>query len=160
MSGSGKKGKKKREREREMISQLTIQQNSQASLPLLGVEHILKKQNRSFLLPGISRPEGGAGQFQQVQDLPRAWGGRNAWTDGKVFQFLDAKCELTFLSKRNPRQTNWTVLYRSKHRNGQSEDVRKKRTCYALKFQRADTGASLADVTAKRKSEPEPRKAQ
>ena len=58
-----------------MISQLTIQQNSQASLPLLGVEHILKKQNRSFLLPGISRPEGGAGQFQQVQDLPRACGG-------------------------------------------------------------------------------------
>ena len=103
------------------------------------------------------------GSFSRFKIYPGhggAGGARNAWTDGKVFQFLDAKCELTFLSKRNPCQTNWTVLYRSKHRNGQSEDVRKKRTCYALKFQRADTGASLANVTAKRKSEPEPRKAQ
>lgn len=87
-------------------------------------------------------------------------GAHYARTDGKVFQFLDAKGELPVLSKRNPRQTNWTVLYRSKHRNGQSEDIQKKRTCCALKFQRADTGASLADVTAKRKSEPELRKAQ
>ena len=70
MSGSGKKGGKKKRK----ISQLTIQQNSQASLPHLGGEYILKKQNRSFLLPSISRPEGGAGPFQGVQDLPRAWG--------------------------------------------------------------------------------------
>ena len=75
MSGSGKKGgKKKRERDKRKISRLTIQQNSQASLPHLGGEYILKKQNRSFLLPGISRPEGGAGPLQGVQDLPRAWG--------------------------------------------------------------------------------------
>ena len=74
MSGSGKKGgKKKRERDKRKISRLTIQQNSQASLPHLGGEYILKKQNR-FLLPSISRPEGGAGPFQGVQDLPRAWG--------------------------------------------------------------------------------------
>uniref|UniRef100_A0A452F5V5 Large ribosomal subunit protein eL24 n=1 Tax=Capra hircus TaxID=9925 RepID=A0A452F5V5_CAPHI len=81
-----------------------------------------------------------------------------AWTDGKVFQFLDAKCELAFLSKRSPHQINWTVLFRSKHRKGQSEEIQKKRTCCALKFQRAETGASLADVMAKRKSEPELRK--
>lgn len=87
-------------------------------------------------------------------------GGCYAWTDGKVFQFLDAKCELAFLSKRSPHQINWTVLFRSKHRKGQSEEIQKKRTCCALKFQRAETGASLADVMAKRKSEPELRKAQ
>lgn len=29
-------------------------------------------------------------------------GRRYARTDGKVFQFLNAKCELAFLSKRNP----------------------------------------------------------
>ncbi|XP_017359850.2 60S ribosomal protein L24 [Cebus imitator] len=47
-------------------------------------------------------------------------GRRYARTDGKVFQFLNAKCESAFLSKRNPRQINWTVLYRRKHKKGQS----------------------------------------
>ena len=46
-------------------------------------------------------------------------GRRYARTDGKVFQFLNAKCESAFLSKRNPRQINWTVLYRRKHKKGQ-----------------------------------------
>lgn len=57
---------------------------------------------------------------------------------------------------------NWTVLFCSyKHRKGQSErnSKEKKITCRALKFQRAET-AHLADVMAKRKSEPELRKAQ
>ncbi|KAG1939313.1 60S ribosomal protein L24 [Pimephales promelas] len=47
-------------------------------------------------------------------------GRRYARIDGKVFQFLNAKCESAFLSKRNPRQINWTVLYRRKHKKGQS----------------------------------------
>nr|8BHF_J1 Chain J1, TRASH domain-containing protein [Oryctolagus cuniculus] len=72
-------------------------------------------------------------------------GRRYARTDGKVFQFLNAKCESAFLSKRNPRQINWTVLYRRKHKKGQ---------------QRAITGASLADIMAKRNQKPEVRKAQ
>lgn len=38
----------------------------------------------------------------------------------QVFQFLNAKCESAFLTKRNPRQINWTVLYRRKHKKGQS----------------------------------------
>lgn len=38
----------------------------------------------------------------------------------QVFQFLNAKCESAFLAKRNPRQINWTVLYRRKHKKGQS----------------------------------------
>ncbi|XP_013370502.1 PREDICTED: 60S ribosomal protein L24, partial [Chinchilla lanigera] len=53
-------------------------------------------------------------------------------------------------SKRNPRQINWTVLYRRKHKKGQSEEIQKKRTRRAVKFQRAITGASLADIMAKR----------
>uniref|UniRef100_A0A667HBX0 Large ribosomal subunit protein eL24 n=1 Tax=Lynx canadensis TaxID=61383 RepID=A0A667HBX0_LYNCA len=81
-------------------------------------------------------------------------GRRYARTDGKVkgFQFLNAKCESAFLSKRNPRQINWTVLYRKK--------IQKKRTRRAVKFQRAITGASLADIMAKRNQKPEVRKAQ
>uniref|UniRef100_A0AAR2INV7 Large ribosomal subunit protein eL24 n=1 Tax=Pygocentrus nattereri TaxID=42514 RepID=A0AAR2INV7_PYGNA len=78
----------------------------------------------------------------------------------EVFQFLNAKCESAFLTKRNPRQINWTVLYRRKHKKGLSEEVTKKRTRRAVKFQRAITGASLADILAKRNQKPEVRKAQ
>ncbi|KAI3356358.1 hypothetical protein L3Q82_017574, partial [Scortum barcoo] len=87
-------------------------------------------------------------------------GRRYARIDGKVFQFLNSKCESAFLAKRNPRQINWTVLYRRKHKKGQSEEVAKKRTRRAVKFQRAITGASLAEIMAKRNQKPEVRKAQ
>ncbi|XP_040181228.1 60S ribosomal protein L24-like [Rana temporaria] len=87
-------------------------------------------------------------------------GRRYARIDGKVFQFLNAKCESAFLSKRNPRQINWTVLYRRKHKKGQSEEIQKKRSRRAVKFQRAITGASLAEIMAKRNQKPEVRKAQ
>ena len=87
-------------------------------------------------------------------------GRRYTRTDGKAFQFLNAKCESTFLSKRNPRQINWTVLYRRKHKKGQLEEIQKKRTCRAVKFQQAIIGASLADIMAKRNQKPEVKKAQ
>uniref|UniRef100_H0WDW8 Large ribosomal subunit protein eL24 n=1 Tax=Cavia porcellus TaxID=10141 RepID=H0WDW8_CAVPO len=86
-------------------------------------------------------------------------GKRYARTDGKVFQFLNAKCESAFLSKRNPRQINWTVLYRRKYKKGQSEEIQK-RTRRAVKFQRAITGTSLADIMTKKNQKPEVRKAQ
>ncbi|XP_065398341.1 large ribosomal subunit protein eL24-like [Macaca fascicularis] len=89
-------------------------------------------------------------------------GRRYARTDRKsrFFQFLNAKCKSAFLSKRNPGQINWTVLYRRKHKKGQSEEIQKKRTRRAVKFQKAITGASLADIMAKRNQKPEVRKAQ
>ncbi|KAG7215766.1 hypothetical protein INR49_021889, partial [Caranx melampygus] len=98
-------------------------------------------------------------------------GRRYARIDGKVttnpkaglskrVPVLNAKCESAFLAKRNPRQINWTVLYRRKHKKGQSEEVTKKRTRRAVKFQRAITGASLAEIMAKRNQKPEVRKAQ
>ncbi|XP_041050530.1 60S ribosomal protein L24-like [Carcharodon carcharias] len=87
-------------------------------------------------------------------------GKRYARIDGKVFQFLNSKCEAAFLTKRNPRQINWTVLYRRKHKKGQSEEIQKKRSRRAVKFQRAITGASLAEIMAKRNQKPEVRKAQ
>merc|ERR1719147_496015 len=62
--------------------------------------------------------------------------------------------------KRNPRKINWTVLYRRKHKKGLQEEVSKKRTRRTAKFQRAITGASLADIMAKRNQKPEVRKAQ
>eukprot|EP00073_Rattus_norvegicus_P033084 XP_006257240.1 PREDICTED: 60S ribosomal protein L24-like [Rattus norvegicus] len=86
-----------------------------------------------------------------------------ARTDRKcstVFQFLNDKCESAFLSKRNPQQINWTVLYRRKHKKGQLEEIQKKRTSRAVKFQRAITGASVADIMAKKNQKPEVRKAQ
>ena len=36
----------------------------------------------------------------------------------QVFQFLNAKCESAFLTNRYPRQINWPVLYRRKHKKG------------------------------------------
>ncbi|CAO2606593.1 60S ribosomal protein L24, partial [Lemmus lemmus] len=88
--------------------------------------------------------EGRAVQFQRVQYLPRTRGRCYARTDGKVFQFLKAKCESAFLSKRNPRHINWT-----------SEEIQKKRTRRAVIFQRAITSASFADIMAKRNQKPE-----
>ena len=78
----------------------------------------------------------------------------------KVFQFINAKCEKSQLMKRNPRKINWTVLYRRKHKKGQTEEISKKRTRRTTKFQRAITGATLTDIMAKRNQKPEVRKAQ
>merc|ERR1739838_401707 len=80
--------------------------------------------------------------------------------DGRAFVFINAKCEKSFAMKRNPRKINWTVLYRRKHKKGLQEEVSKKRTRRTAKFQRAITGASLADIMAKRNQKPEVRKAQ
>ena len=55
---------------------------------------------------------------------------------------------------------NWTVLYRRKHRKGMVEEAAKKRTRRTQKFMRAVTGATLADIMAKRNQKPEVRKAQ
>merc|ERR1712000_582870 len=62
--------------------------------------------------------------------------------------------------KRNPRKITWTVLYRGKHKKGLEEDVTKKRTRRAQKFQCAVVGATLQDIMAKRNQKPEVRKAQ
>lgn len=62
--------------------------------------------------------------------------------------------------KRNPRNINWTVLYRRKHKKGLMEEVAKKRTRRTQKFARAITGATLTDIMAKRNQKPEVRKAQ
>merc|ERR1712228_869699 len=53
-----------------------------------------------------------------------------------------------------------TVLYRRKHRKGMVEETAKKRTRRTQKFMRAVTGATLADIMAKRNQKPEVRKAQ
>ncbi|XP_019647790.1 PREDICTED: 60S ribosomal protein L24 [Branchiostoma belcheri] len=87
-------------------------------------------------------------------------GKRYARTDGRVYTFLNAKCEASFLMKRNPREITWTVLYRRKHKKGQQEEIQKKRSRRTAKFQRAITGASLTEIMAKRNQKPEVRKAQ
>jgi len=87
-------------------------------------------------------------------------GKRMVKTDGKVFTFLNGKCEAAQKMKRNPRNTTWTVLYRRKHKKGLEEEQTKKRTRRTTKFQRAIVGASLSDILAKRNMKPEVRKAQ
>merc|ERR1712018_341741 len=80
--------------------------------------------------------------------------------DGRAYVFINGKCEKAHAMKRNPRKVNWTVLYRRKHKKGLQEETSKKRTRPTQKFQRAITGASLADILAKRNQKPEVRKAQ
>merc|ERR1712137_989090 len=81
-------------------------------------------------------------------------------SDGRVFNFLSHKCERNHMMKRNPRNINWTVLYRRKHKKGITEEIAKKRTRRTQKFTRAITGATLTDIMAKRNQKPEVRKAQ
>merc|ERR1711976_1138733 len=80
--------------------------------------------------------------------------------DGKSYKFLSSRTHKAHLLKRNPREVTWTVLYRRKHKEGQEEDVSKKRNKRTTKFQRAVVGASLQDIMAKRNQKPEVRKAQ
>lgn len=64
-------------------------------------------------------------------------GKRIVKVDGRVFQFLNGKCEASHKMKRNPREINWTVLYRRKHKKGNLEEIAKKRTRRTTKFTRA-----------------------
>merc|ERR1712019_40392 len=80
--------------------------------------------------------------------------------DGKTYKFLSSRTHKAHMLKRNPRKITWTVLYRRKHKKGLEEDVTKKRTRRAQKFQRAVVGATLQDIMAKRNQKPEVRKAQ
>jgi len=80
--------------------------------------------------------------------------------DGKSYKFASSRAHKAHLLKRNPRNISWTVLYRRKHKKGLEEDVTKKRTRRAQKFQRAVVGATLQDIMAKRNQKPEVRKAQ
>lgn len=56
-------------------------------------------------------------------------------------------------------ETNWTVLYRRKHKQRQLEEIRKKRTRHVVRFRSAIISASLADIMAKRNQKPEVKKA-
>merc|ERR1739848_496595 len=80
--------------------------------------------------------------------------------DGKSYKFLSSRTHKAHMLKRNPRKITWTVLYRRKHKKGLEEDVTKKRTRRAQKFQRAVVGATLQDIMAKRNQKPDVRKAQ
>ncbi|CAG0916754.1 unnamed protein product [Notodromas monacha] len=87
-------------------------------------------------------------------------GKRMVKADGKIFQFLNSKCEAAHMLRRSPREVPWTVLYRRKHKKGQEEETIKKKTRKTTKFQRAIVGATLTDIMAKRNQKPEFRKAQ
>ncbi|XP_059497100.1 large ribosomal subunit protein eL24-like [Stegostoma tigrinum] len=77
----------------------------------------------------------------------------------KVSRDDPVKCVSAFLFNGNTQQITWTVLYRQKYEKGQSEEIQKKHSCCAVKFQ-ALPGASLAEIVAKRSQRHEVRKAQ
>merc|ERR1711915_996550 len=81
-------------------------------------------------------------------------GKRMVRVDGRVYNFLSHKCERSHYMKRNPRDINWTVLYRRKNKKGLQEEVVKRRTRRTQKFQKAITGATISDILAKRNMKP------
>ena len=78
----------------------------------------------------------------------------------QVLNFLSSKTAASYMMRRNPRETAWTVLYRKKHKKGTEEEAKKRRTRRTIKFQRAVQGATLETILAKRNQKPEVRKAQ
>jgi len=74
--------------------------------------------------------------------------------------FISGKSAMSYKFKRNPREINWTVLYRRKNKKGVVEQETKKKSRKVAKFQRAVAGATLEDIMKKRNQKPEVRKAQ
>ena len=87
-------------------------------------------------------------------------GKRFVKADARSFTFLNGKCESSTLNKRNPRKTNWTVIYRRVNKKGTTEEISKKRTRRTKKFARGVVGAPLEVIKAKRNQKLEVRQAQ
>lgn len=79
--------------------------------------------------------------------------------DSKIFRFQSSKSYSLFKQRKNPRRIAWTVLYRKHHKKGITEEVSKKRSRKAVKYQRAIVGASLDLIKERRSLKPEQRKA-
>lgn len=70
--------------------------------------------------------------------------------DSRVFRFINSKTESLFHQRKNPRKISWTVIFRKMHKKGITEEIAKKRTRKAVKYQRSVVGASLEQIKAKR----------
>ncbi|KAJ2778884.1 60S ribosomal protein L24, partial [Coemansia interrupta] len=79
--------------------------------------------------------------------------------DGRTFHFLSSKTESLFHQRKNPRKFDWTVVFRKMHRKGISEEVAKKRTRRAVKYNRSIVGASWDAINARRNEKTEVRSA-
>jgi len=97
--------------------------------------------------------------FSQFKIYP-GHGRRIVKSDLKTLIFINRKCQKSHEFKRNPRNINWTVLYRRKNKKGQTDVEIKKKSRKLARFQRAITGATLDDIMKKRNQKPEVRKAQ
>ncbi|PVU96647.1 hypothetical protein BB561_001041 [Smittium simulii] len=79
--------------------------------------------------------------------------------DSRTFRFLNSKSESLFHQSKNPRKISWTVVYRSLHRKGISEEVSKKRTRRTVKYNRAIIGLSWDNIQNRKNEKPEVRAA-
>lgn len=70
--------------------------------------------------------------------------------DSRSFRFLNGKAESLFLQRKNPRKVHWTVVFRKMHKKGITEEVAKKRSRKAVKYQRPIVGASWEAIKEKR----------
>src|SRR4051812_20504048 len=75
------------------------------------------------------------------------------------FTFVNTKCEVTFKRKTNPREVQWTQIYRRVHKKGTTTEVTKKKTRKIVKVQRDIVGASREQIMQKKHQRPEIRAA-
>merc|ERR1719395_343492 len=75
--------------------------------------------------------------------------------DGKVSFFCNAKSESLFQQRIKPVKLRWTQAWRRMNKKGKVDEMAKKRTRKATKFQKAIVGMSLEDIKKKKAQKPE-----
>eukprot|EP01086_Lenisia_limosa_P008641 TRINITY_DN305_c0_g1_i2.p2 TRINITY_DN305_c0_g1~~TRINITY_DN305_c0_g1_i2.p2 ORF type:complete len:140 (-),score=73.05 TRINITY_DN305_c0_g1_i2:51-470(-) len=79
--------------------------------------------------------------------------------DGRTFVLLNRKVQALFTQRRNPRKTDWTVVYRRMHRKGIQEAASKRRTRKSAKATRGIGGMTREELLQKKNEKPEVRAA-
>ncbi|KAI3381484.1 hypothetical protein SNEBB_001983 [Seison nebaliae] len=74
--------------------------------------------------------------------------------DGKVFHYINSKCERSAKLKKSPREVSWTVFYRRGHRKGIIQEIVRRRATKVKKPLRDFTGMKREIILARR-SEPQ-----
>uniref|UniRef100_A0A915HND6 Large ribosomal subunit protein eL24 n=1 Tax=Romanomermis culicivorax TaxID=13658 RepID=A0A915HND6_ROMCU len=87
--------------------------NTSVHIRIFSLTRFLRKINTSSLLETC---------FYSGLKIYPGHGKRMVRTDGRLHIFLNTKCERSFKMKRNPRNVNWTVLYRRKHKKKIASD--------------------------------------
>eukprot|EP00612_Vaucheria_litorea_P000262 CAMPEP_0171455196 /NCGR_PEP_ID=MMETSP0945-20130129/2189_1 /TAXON_ID=109269 /ORGANISM="Vaucheria litorea, Strain CCMP2940" /LENGTH=150 /DNA_ID=CAMNT_0011980391 /DNA_START=40 /DNA_END=492 /DNA_ORIENTATION=+ len=74
--------------------------------------------------------------------------------DGQALVFLNSKCLSLYKQKKKPGQLTWTQAWRRLNKKGKTITVTRRRNRKTTKFVRAVTGATKAEIDARRRAPP------